>query len=243
MAQFEEEKARLMALYGGTARDALGKRAQAFAQLYARSGWTQVELAEVEKMSQSRMQQLLLFGRFLITTNGGKGSKIKERKFRVLFQRTDRALISDKRIDEVRAMLEAEPPHASQAEGKATRQLGKQLAAQFRDGKFHRLRDMADALDADMDVLRGTCDRIVSQGTFQTFGERRPAPPKDGLYAYRFVKGGKKKIDLTVFRSEVQPVLDDMQMVISGPRKSDFTREAMQTAFAQLLKVLDSIAR
>ena len=43
------------------------------------------------------------------------------------------------------------------------------------------------------------CDRIVSQGTFQTFGERRPAPPKDGSYAYRFVKGGKKKIDLTVF--------------------------------------------
>ena len=44
MEQFEEEKARLVALYGGTARDASGKRAQAFAQLYAKSGWTQQAL-------------------------------------------------------------------------------------------------------------------------------------------------------------------------------------------------------
>lgn len=241
MEQFEEEKARLVALYGGTGREASGKRAQAFARLYARSGWTQAALASAEHLSQQRIVQLVTFGNFLITTQGSKAQDYSEKYFRALWQSTDKKATEAERFTAIEEML-VESPH-SKADRGATRRLGKQLVAQCSDGKFHRLRDMADALEADIAVVRGICDRIVSQGTFQTFGERRPAPPKDGSYAYRFVKGGKKKIDLTVLRSEVQPVLDDMQMVISGPRKSDFTREAMQTAFAQLLKVLDSIAR
>jgi hypothetical protein len=238
MEQFEEEKARLVTLYGGTARDASGKRAQAFAQLYAKSGWTQQALAEVERLSQQRVHQLLVFGRFLLTTLGSKSRVGHEKHFRALLSRTDKTAKESERFAAVEALLQEDTTDKPSMKG-----LGKQIVTQFNDGKFHRISDMATAINVDMPTIRGICDRIVNQGAFQTFGERRPAPPKDGSYAYRFVKGGKKKIDLTVFRSEVQPVLDDMQMVISGPRKSDFTREAMQTAFAQLLKVLDSIAR
>lgn len=241
MEQFEEEKARLVELYGGTARDASGKRAQAFARLYAESGWKERAIAEVEGLAQSRINQLLIFGRFLswLTTLGRQDINIHEKEFRPHWRSTKDIIEQESRFAAVIAKLENEElPMRPELKG-----LGKKLVAQFTDGKYHRLRDIATALDVDMSAIRGLCDRIVSQGTFQTFGERRPAPPKDGSYAYRFVKGGKKKIDLIVLRSEVQPVLDDMQMVISGPRKSDFTREAMQTAFVQLLKVLDSIAR
>jgi hypothetical protein len=236
--EFQQEKAKLVALYGDVAREASGKRAQAFARLYAQSGWTQQALAEVEHLSQQRIHQLLAFGRFLLTTQGSKSRVYHEKHFRTLLSRTDKTGKESERFAAVEELLREERTDKPSIKG-----LGKKIVTQFSDGKYHRVRDIADALGADVAMVRELCNRIMSNGAFQTFGERRPAPPKDGSYAYRFVKGGKKKIDLTVFRSEVQPVLDDMQMVISGPRKSDFTREAMQTAFSQLLKVLDSIAR
>ena len=240
MEQFEEEKARLLKLYGGTSRDASGKRAQAFARLYAQSGWRERAIAEKEALAQSRVNQLLVFGRFLnwLTTQGRQDTETHEKEFRPLWRSTKGSPTEAIRFAVVEKLLQKKTTDAPSMKG-----LGKKIVSQFNDGKYHRISDMATALNVDMPTIRGICDRIVSHGTLQTFGERRPAAPKNGSYAYRFVKGGKKKIDLTVFRSEVQPVLDDMQMVISGPRKSDFTREAMQTAFAQLLKVLDSIAR
>ena len=237
--EFDARKAHLEELYGSTARDAGGRRAQALARLYAESEWTQEALAEKEQMQRRRIAYLLIYGKFLLGTNSSKAAGCSEWNFRVLWNRTDKTMPHHERFAAVDTMLEEEEaPMRPELKG-----LGKKLVAQFTDGKYHRAKDIANALDVPMEAVRGICDRIVSQGAFQTFGERRPAPPKDGSYAYRFVKGGKKKIDVAVLSSEVQPVLDDMQMIISGPRKSDFTREAMQTAFSQLLKVLDSIAR
>lgn len=237
MDQFQEEKARLTALYGGTAKDATGKRAQAFAQLYAKSGWTQAELAEVEQMSLSRMNQWLLFGRFLISTNGGNIADCPERRFRALWTRTDKTATDTARFAAVEELLKEETTDKPSAKG-----LGKQLVAQFSDGKYHRLRDMAEALDADIGAVRGLCDRIVDMGTFRTFGERRPAPTSQGSYAYRFVKGGKKKIDLTAFYTEVKPVLDEMESVING-HSVDFSQQAMKMMFAQFRQVIERVAR
>ena len=41
--------------------------------------------------------------------------------------------------------------------------LGKQLVSQFSDGKYHRVRDMAEACGANITSVRGICDRIVNQ--------------------------------------------------------------------------------
>ena len=72
--RFQEEKARLVALYGQGSHAATGKRVQALAKLYAESGWTERALAEIEGMSKSRINQQLIFGRFLLflPTNGGQ---------------------------------------------------------------------------------------------------------------------------------------------------------------------------
>jgi hypothetical protein len=66
VAQFQEEKARLVALYGQGSRAASRKRAQAFARLYAASGWTQ-QLAAHEEISQARIHQLFRFEHTVIT--------------------------------------------------------------------------------------------------------------------------------------------------------------------------------
>ena len=235
--QFEEEKARLLALYGGTARDASGNRARAFALLYAQSGWTQQALAEVEHMTQRYISCLIIFGRFLLRTSSSKMLPMYETQFRALWNRTDKIASEAARFAAIDELLQE-----STTDKPAMKGVGKQLIAQFRDGKYHRLRDMAEALDADMAVVRGLCDRIVSQGTFRTFGERRPAPTAQGSYAYRFVKGGKKKIDLTAFYAEVKPVLDEMESVING-HSVDFSQQAMKMMFARFRQVIERVAR
>jgi hypothetical protein len=241
MEQFAAEKARLVTLYGDTGRNASGKRAQALARLYAQSGWTQEALAEVEGMSQQRITQLLVFGRFLFTTVCSKAVDCSEGQFRAIWARTDKAASDEARFAAVEAMFEEESMQQRTAPG-TTRTLAKEIIAQFSDGKVHRLRDIAEAVGGDIDVVRSLCDRIVTKGTFQTFGERRSAPPAQGSYAYRFVKGGKKKLDVTAFYTEVQPFLDDLDTLANG-HHVDFSQEAVKLASAQIRKVIERMVR
>jgi hypothetical protein len=122
-----------------------------------------------------------------------------------------------------------------------SRALTQHILACFRDGEYHCVRDMALAVGAETGFVRAICDRIVWRGIFETFGERRPASPAQGCYAYRFVKGGKR-IDMTVLLAELQPILDDMERVITGHRV-DFSQQAMKLALAQIRQVLARVAR
>jgi len=242
MEQFEEEKARLMALYGHEARTASAKRAQAFARLYVTSGWTVRSLAEIERFSHTRINQLVHFGQFLmyLETQGLQGLDMHEKQFRMLWNARDKTHIEDTIFAAILQQWEEKTSNGSQIA--RTKKLSKRLISQFNDGKYHRLRDMAEALDVDMSAIRSLCDRIVSQGTFQTFGERRPAPHKEGSYAYRFVKGGKKKIDLAAFYAEAKPVLDEMANVING-HSVHFSQQLMKVTFTKFLQVIDRVVR
>src|SRR6476620_8630582 len=146
MEQSEEERARLVTLYGAGARTASGKRAQAFARLYAQSEWTERAIAAVEKITQARVHYLLIFGQFLITT-GYQALDLPERHFRALWAQTDKALPDAERFVAVRAMLEHEHEQVDKEEqpksNTATRALAKQIIEQFSDGKFHTVRAIA----------------------------------------------------------------------------------------------------
>jgi hypothetical protein len=241
MEQFTTEKARLITLYGDTGRNASGKRAQALARLYAQSGWTQEALAEVEGRSRPYVTQLLVFGRFLLVANCNNAIECSEGRFRALWKRTDKTATDEARFVAVEAMFEEESMQQRTAPG-TTRALARKIIEQFSDGKVHRLREIAETVEADIDVVRSICDRIVTKGTFQTFGERRPAPPAQGSSAYRFVKGGKKKLDVTAFYTEVQPFLDDLDTLANG-HHVDFSQEAVKLASAQIRKVIERMVR
>jgi predicted transcriptional regulator len=236
MQQFQEEKARLVATYGSASRDAMQHRAQAFARLYAQSGWTQQALAEVEHMAQSRIHQLLTFGQFLIITIGDNVTDISERRFRALWERTDKAAGDTARFAAVAAML----TDAQSATPVNARALGKAIVAQFADRKWHSLSEIAQALDVDRASVQPLLDRMVHTGAFQTFAEKRPAAK--GSYAYRIVKGGKKKIDLEAFYAEAKPVMDEMARTING-HEVHFSQTAMKQVFAQFQQVIARLAQ
>lgn len=127
-------------------------------------------------------------------------------------------------------------------EGRRTnRALTQHLIDEFADGEFHLLCDIAASIEKDLPFTRKLCQRILARGLFHTVGDRRRAPPSQGGFAYRFVKGGKR-INLEAFYAEVQPTLDDMDRLINGPRV-DFSQQAMKVVFAQLLKVIDRVVR
>ena len=241
--EFQQEKARLVALYGDVPREASGRRAQAFAKLYAscaKSGWTYRDLAKEEGISHARVIQLVCFGNFLVT-QGYQDKKITEKEFRALWQSTEKTRTDQERYDDVAQRLahKHETP-TTRTDRQAVRRLSKQLIAQFADGKWHALRDMTQAVEADSILVRGIMDRMVKEGTFQTFAERKSSGK--GWYSYRMVKGGKKKIDLQVFQTEIAPVMQEMESLIND-HHIHFSQAAMKMAFTQFRKVIDNLTR
>jgi hypothetical protein len=234
---------------------------------YMALGLSYTQIAEAVHIRRGWIDQLLRYGRFMNFASAiadANQCRIAEGRFRQYWKetvdkKTMARLLGNGRKSNPGARLAyeqevfqkilekimqqaQEPVEQFQGRQRATRQLSKKLLAQFTDGKYHLLRDIATTLEADIDVVRGICERIVTDGAFKMFGEKRPAPPAQGSWAYRFVKGGKKKIDVTAFYAEVKPVLDDMENVING-HSVDFSQQAMKLAFAEFRKVIDRVAR
>ena len=123
----------------------------------------------------------------------------------------------------------------------AGRLLSKQIIAYCSDGEFHLVCDIARALDADMNHVGSRCYHIMREGCYQALGERRQAPRSAGLWAYRFVKGGRK-IDIEALSAEVSPILAEGETLLNG-HNVDYSKEAIKLAFAQLRKTIDRLAR
>lgn len=88
--QYRAERAEIDATYGKTAGDRHGLYDQALASLFARSEWTQEELAKEEGKSRPWAVRHLLFGRFLANVpTGTKPKNLTEWRFRNYWERTD----------------------------------------------------------------------------------------------------------------------------------------------------------
>jgi len=117
--------------------------------------------------------------------------------------------------------------------------LGQALVERFGDGKWHRVQTIAETMDADLPTVRALLDRIVAEGLYQAYAERRPSA--HGLASYRIVKGGSKTINLTAFYAETKPILDEMHQLIAG-HHVNFSQEVMGVLFAQLRQKIEHMA-
>jgi len=235
-------------------------------QTYHDLGLTHRQIVVCIGINRGWIDQLLRYGRFINFAHAAACADIcrmPEQRFRKYWRATSDAKVMAKfrgngRTQDNAPRMEYEQhifhlileKYMDRKEGlstpskntKQTRQYAKRILEQFANGKFHFAQLIADTIELDLAMVRSICDRIVTHGSYQTFGERRPASPAQGSFAYRFVKGGKKKLDVIVLQSELKPVLDDMANVING-HHVHFSQHAMQLSFAELLKALDRVAR
>lgn len=239
--EFQTRKAELLLTYGSTAQDAGRKRAQALARLYAESRFTERELAEIEHMAQSRIHQWLVFGRFLqfLITTGNHEYPEGERAFRTAWLATDTSRVESARFQTIVEQMQATPdkPDTTQP---STRALTKAIIAHCADRKWHPVTAIAEAVGSDIPTVRRILDRMVTHGSFHTFAEKRPSAK--GLFSYRLVKGGTKKIDVVVFESEIEETLAEMKKVVFG-HPLDFSQNVMRILLDTFIKTVERLAR
>ena len=186
-------------------------RDQEIARLFVQSGWTQERIAQRMGKSQQHISRLLLFGRFLVFTpswcNPMKPPKnLTEGRFRGYFERTDKTAKEPRRFAEVLRLMEEAftlrrplPPRC----------VGKQVAADFADGKWRAPEAIAETIGASVDNVVAVLDGIKQYGSHNCHAERRAAGK--GVQ-YRVVRGGGKKIDLETLRVEVSPIIKQLEI-------------------------------
>jgi hypothetical protein len=175
-AEYEFERCRLREIYGDSAIESAAKRDQALALLFIRSGWTQQQLAEKEKQGQQRIGQRLRFARFIIfTTQVVKAETIPknltERLFRDYWSKTDKTETNDR--------IRFRAAYNLMAEDIALRKqsrprIGKELVAEFGDGKWHSANAIADRLHVDIELVEDTLLTMrTGKGTYGAMAERK----------------------------------------------------------------------
>jgi hypothetical protein len=147
--RYDEERAKLVALYGENDAEALAKRDQALANLFWRCGWTQDKLAEREKKDRSWITRRVLFGRFLRFVPMGTESDslpkdLTERKFRAFWERTPKGTDERDRFKAVLAMMSDTTPPAPKRPS-----LGKRFREELADGKWRSAEKIAEQIEID----------------------------------------------------------------------------------------------
>lgn len=171
--QYDHERADLRRLYGDSSTEAIAKRDQAMALLFARSGWTQERLAQKERMSRQWVDVRLRFGRFLnfattVANPENPGKELTERRFRAYWGLTDQSETNErKRFMEVLRLMERNPTTMRRP------QIGKPIMEKFADGKWHKPEKMARDLDAAEELVADTLESMRRNKNYGATCERR----------------------------------------------------------------------
>jgi hypothetical protein len=155
--EYERERAELRETYGDKAKEASAKRDQALATLFARSGWTQEELAAKEthitgkRVSQPYISQRLVFGRFLgfIATainDEWMPRDLTERKFRSYWLHTE-GNNERQRFAEVQRLMVADLVLRKEKGAEITTA----IAASYSDGKWRPIEKLAEQFEISLE--------------------------------------------------------------------------------------------
>jgi transcriptional regulator with XRE-family HTH domain len=129
----------------GARKDAGAKWDQQLALLFARSGWTQEQLADKEGKSRPYITQRLIFGRFpnvaMATSTEIPLSSLIERRFRDYWSRTE-GTHARQRFAAVLKLMRSE---ATLRQPPVLKGLGKAIAEEFADGEWHKLETIVAA--------------------------------------------------------------------------------------------------
>jgi hypothetical protein len=191
---YDSERARLHGLYGDSRKEAGARYEQALARLFNLSGWTLNELAVREGKGKRCINQLLVFGRFILfLTLGTTVPKpengtfnldssvplgLTERRFRGFWQQTEEHASGSSggnehiRFRRVMRLMEEEAA-APKVKTHQGRDIGKAIAAHFSDGKWHDIQVIAKKLQTPIEDIRPVLETIRQHRTFNCSAEKK----------------------------------------------------------------------
>jgi len=222
---YDEERSKIeseYSLHKATGQNAAAIKERALADLFARSGWTQQQLAEREtlltgkRVSQPYIGYRLRFGRFLqFITQGYKSEKepflipidlnesIFRKKYweqtdkadeRMRFRRVAEMIRQDTEVVDSFCRFKREKP------GIET----KDIIDKFADGKWHAIEAIAEHIGAPVDATKAR----LREAKNKNFGKCVYESRKHGkTMQYRIVKGGGRKVDVAALGKEIEPIL------------------------------------
>jgi transcriptional regulator with XRE-family HTH domain len=230
-AEYDAERAKLAA----TKAEAGVRWEQELAKLFARSGWTQQELAAKENKTQAWVNQRLCFGRFLeFTRNITAGYNLTERRFRDYWARTEKPS-EHERFAEVEILIAAVaelPARRPQRDKK----IGKAIVAKFGDGKWHSVEAIAHRSDVPVEVAAATVENIIRHKTFNATAARKRVGKATHYQIFR----QKKTVTSTELTEKLTPIIKGL-MTEGKKVNLAFYSPQVVTRFAfELQKLLDA---
>jgi hypothetical protein len=191
---YDRERARLRGLYGDSRKEAGARFEQAIGRLFYLSGWTVNELAQREKKTKDHINRQLVFGRFIyfltLLPTGSKAENaefdpnsniplgLTERHFRGFWDQTKEQASGSSggneriRFKQALELMEqdAAVPKIKNQQG---RELGKNIAAHFADGKWHDIQVIAKKLQTSVDDVRPVLENIRQHRSFNCSADKK----------------------------------------------------------------------
>jgi hypothetical protein len=240
-ADYERERQRIAETYGANSREAGALRDQALARLFHVSGWTQEELAKKEKMTQQRVAQRLVFGRFLEnTTDSCNRSNLTEWGFRECWNRTDKSEKNERirfaKVEQLIAELELKLVKPRNTH------LTKLLLKRFGDGREHALATMVKASGAPEAEVVNTLGYFGRTRNGYGVVEYEKRTDEDGAVFYRFQRGSGKRIAMATLMQELGPIIKELE--IQGTKNAATASPTTVAIMTHKLKqILDRLAK
>jgi transcriptional regulator with XRE-family HTH domain len=222
-AEYDAERGRLRDLYGESSAEAAAKRDQAMALLFARSNWTQEELAAKEGKSPQYIARRLKFGQFLNFSPIGESAEklppnLTEGRFRGYWAKTNKADNDRKRYLDVAAAITAGTGKLPGMPAGTDTKFGHKVVEAFGDGKYHDVQAIHDAFpDETPERIDGVLDRMQRLGTFGVKCEER----KHGrAMQVRIFPRANRAINVSEIKEKLAPLIKGL---VEEGRKSTVT--------------------
>ena len=207
--QYERERQQLRDAYGDSAREASAKRDQALALLFAKSGWTQEELAQKEDKGQPWVCYRLRFDRFLNIITGVINpdwlpNDLTEGRFRKYWEQTS-GTNERERFSEIQRLMKAQL--ALKAENRPS--IALPLREQFADGKWHAIEAIANKLDTTIEHVKSTLHDSKSV--------KYETKPVGKTFHYR-IFSKKRMISSSELVTKLRPIID--RLTVEGKKST-----------------------
>jgi hypothetical protein len=227
-AQYDTERSKL----APTKQQAGVRWEQELCLLFARSGWTQAELAAKEGKSQKWVSTQLLFGRFLANIPMGISpglvpKDLTERRFRNCWGQTSGAN-ERQRFAKVMQLLQEEK------DVKIRPTICKDLIEAFGDGRWHPIEEMATKFDVDTEYVAST---LVNMNKLNSSGANNERKQVGKSFHYRIFRR-EKTVSLQELTTKLGPLVDRLKH--EGKKRVEAAAPAIVASIAfEIQKIID----